>query len=51
MTDDMLNYYADNFVTLGVHQLFDITFQEFLTQPETYLSMSMSVVKGKRVFS
>lgn len=50
MTDDMLNYYADNFVTLGINQLYDITFSEFLTQPELYIEKSMQVITRKSVF-
>lgn len=50
MTDNMLNYYADNFIILGVNQLYDITFSEFLTQPELYIEKSMQVMTRKRVF-
>ena len=51
MTDDLLNYYANNYVGYGVADLFDITFREFLTQPEVYLRMTFSIVIDKRIFA
>lgn len=52
MTDEMLNYYGRNFVSFNINQLFDITFREFLTQPEVYLKKTRQIVKYnyKKVF-
>ena len=44
MTDDMLECHAVSFLGFSIEQLCEISFQQFLTQPEVYMNKAVNLL-------
>ncbi len=46
MTDDNLDFHAEMFLTFEVRPMLNITFQQFLTQPDFYIDRAIEMIYG-----